>query len=142
MSQPLSSYALDKVHPAVHNPLLEAPPESVPAVDELEATLAELGLMRTTAHERSRKAAGDLKIIENEMRKLRERERGKGKAGTTGGSVGALDKGRVKREQSCASFLVSPLKPEAECIFLRRTLRHRSLDTHIHALLQTTTNRF
>lgn len=93
---------LDKTHPAVHNPLLEAPPEGVPAVDELEATLAELGVMRTTAHERSKKAAGDLKVIENEMRRMREREKGKGKAGVAGGVAGALEKGRVKREQSCA----------------------------------------
>lgn len=97
----------ESTHPAVHNPLLEAPPEGVPAVDELEATLAELGVMKARSVERVRKAAGDLKVIEGEMRRMKEREKGKGKAGTGAGGMGApgMEKGKVKREQSCASSL-------------------------------------
>ena len=105
MSQPLVQYAIESTHPTVLNPLLEAPPDSVPAVDELEATLLELGQMKARSLERSRKAATDLKVIESEMRRMKEREKGKGRA--SAGAVGGagLEKGKVKREQSCAFFL-------------------------------------
>ncbi|KAL5512012.1 NGG1 [Sanghuangporus vaninii] len=89
-TQPLSPYTPD-VHPPLRNPLLAAPHESVPAIDELEATHAELAALKRRALERAKKAAGDLKIIEHEMKKMREMEKGKARA---------LPQHRVKREQS------------------------------------------
>ena len=60
--------------------------------------------MKARSLERSRKAATDLKVIEGEMRRMKEREKGKGRAsGGAAGGVG-MEKGKVKREQSCASF--------------------------------------
>lgn len=92
MSQQLAPYPPD-AHPPLRNPLLVAPPESIPTVNDLEATHSELTALKRIARERSKKAAGDLKIIEHEMKKMRELEKGKARA---------IPPQRVKRESSCA----------------------------------------
>ena len=93
-THPPSHYGPD-AHPPLRNPLLAAPPESVPAIDELEATCAELAALKRRALERAKKASADLKIIEHEMKKMRELEKGKARA---------MPQHRVKREPSCACF--------------------------------------
>ena len=50
MSQPLVPYLSETTHPPLRNPLLVAPPDSVPAVDELEATQAELAVLKKREH--------------------------------------------------------------------------------------------
>lgn len=100
MSQPLVPYSPD-AHPTLRNPLLVAPPDSVPTVDELEATQVELAALKRRALERAKKAAGDLKIIEHEMKRMREIEKGKAPAVS---GMGGLGKNRIKRESSCAYF--------------------------------------
>ena len=48
MSQPLAPYALESTHPAVHNPLLEAPPETqVPAAYDQGAVYRQSLLTQT-----------------------------------------------------------------------------------------------
>jgi hypothetical protein len=103
----------------------------VPPVDELEATQVELLAMKKRALERGKKAERDLKVIEGEMKRMRELEKGKAKAaavvtassygntpnGLSGGGMGAglaggggqggregSAVGKVKREQSCMWF--------------------------------------
>ncbi|KAI5118320.1 hypothetical protein M0805_006603 [Coniferiporia weirii] len=90
MSQPLVPYNTE-AHPPLRSQLFAAPPDAVPSVDELEATQSELKALKQRALERARKAAGDLKIIENEMKKMRELEKGKARA---------LPLHKVKREPS------------------------------------------
>ena len=94
MSHSLRPYVLE-AHQALRSALLLAPPEGIPTVEELEATQTELKQLKQHALERARKAAGDLKIIENEMKKMREMEKGKARA-----LPNMLQK--VKREPSCA----------------------------------------
>ncbi|KAH8114204.1 histone acetyltransferases subunit 3-domain-containing protein [Phellopilus nigrolimitatus] len=91
MSQPLVSYSPDSTHPPLRSPLLVMPPDAVPSVDELEATQAELKQIKQLTLERARKAAGDLRIIESEMKKMRDLEKGKARA---------LPPHKVKREPS------------------------------------------
>lgn len=94
-THPLRQYA-PEVHPALRSALLLATPlpEVAPSVDELEAAQTELRHLKQQALERAKKAAGDLKIIENEMKKMREMEKGKARA-----LPAAVQK--VKREPSC-----------------------------------------
>lgn len=96
MSQQLAPYRPD-VHPPLRNPLLVTPPETVPTVNDLEATQSELTALKRIALERAKKAVGDLKIIEHEMKKMRELEKGKARA---------VPPQRVKRESSCACNVV------------------------------------
>ncbi|EJD06223.1 uncharacterized protein FOMMEDRAFT_166470 [Fomitiporia mediterranea MF3/22] len=90
MSQQLVPYSTD-LHPQLRNPLLVAPQELVPSLEELKSTTDELNELKRRAVERARKAAEDLKIIEQEMRRMREIEKGKAKA---------LPHNRIKRESS------------------------------------------
>lgn len=93
MSHSLRPYA-PEAHQTLRSALLLAPPEGIPSVDEIEATQTELKFLKQHALERARKAAGDLKIIENEMKKMREMEKGKARA-----LPSVVQK--VKREPSC-----------------------------------------
>lgn len=65
-------------------------PDTVPPTDELESLHAELKNLKQKTMERAKKAGEDLKTIEESMRRMKEREKGKAKA---------IDK--IKRERDC-----------------------------------------
>ncbi|KAH7905189.1 histone acetyltransferases subunit 3-domain-containing protein [Hygrophoropsis aurantiaca] len=60
--------------------LLRNPPEAVPPTDELESLQSELQMLRQKSLERAKKAGEDLKAIQESMRRIKEREKGKAKA--------------------------------------------------------------
>lgn len=76
-------------HP-FRSPLVKNPPDSVPSIDELEQLQSELMAAKQRVLERRRKASMDLKTIEESIRRMTEKEKGKSKA---------VDK--VKRERDC-----------------------------------------
>ena len=88
MVSKLSSFQLQ---PQITSSLLKNPPDAVPPIEELERLQAELKVAKAKALERGRKAEEDLKTIEESMRRMTEKEKGKSKA---------VDK--VKREHECA----------------------------------------
>jgi hypothetical protein len=88
--------------PSITSSLLKNPPEAVPPTDELERLYSELKAAKQRAADRARKADEDLRTIEESMRRMAEKEKGKSKA---------VEK--VKRERDCA--YVSMLSP---CSFL------------------------
>jgi transcriptional adapter 3 len=85
-------------HPYTYrSPLVKNQPESIPTIDELETLQSELKLARQRALERRRKAVDDVRLIEESIRRMSEKEKGKSKA---------VDK--VKRERDC-KFVLMPL---------------------------------
>lgn len=66
------------VHP-FRSPIVKNTPDSVPPTEELEALQTNLSELRLLALERGKKADDDLRTIEESMRKLKEREKGKAK---------------------------------------------------------------
>ncbi|THG97497.1 hypothetical protein EW026_g4517 [Hermanssonia centrifuga] len=64
----------------IRSTLLKNPTDTIPSTEELEALQAELKQLRQRTLERAKKAGDDLKTIEESMRRLKEREKGKGKA--------------------------------------------------------------
>jgi transcriptional adapter 3 len=76
MSSILSPYS----SPSMLLPLFKDPPEAVPPTDELEALQAELKTLSLKTLERAKKAGNDLKTIEESMRRMKEKEKGKAKA--------------------------------------------------------------
>lgn len=88
MSSILSPYSSS---PQILSALFREPPDAVPPTDELEALQAELNSLKQKTLERARKAGNDLKTIEESMRRLKEKEKGKSKA---------VEK--VKKERACA----------------------------------------
>jgi transcriptional adapter 3 len=95
MASKLSSF--NSPH-SITSSLLKNPPDAVPPTDELDRLLSELKVARQRAEDRSRKAKEDLQTIEESMRRMAEKEKGKSKA---------VEK--VKREHDCA--YVSMLSP-------------------------------
>jgi transcriptional adapter 3 len=91
MSPKLVSYLSP---PILRSSILNNPPDNVPPTDELEALQAELKSLKQSSMERARKAREDLKTIEESMRRMKEKEKGKAKA---------TDK--VKHERDCESNL-------------------------------------
>lgn len=89
MLQSLEPYNVES-NVQLQHPLLLAPPDTVPPVDELEMVQTELRVLKARALERARKADEDLKFIEGAMKRMREQEKGKAKAAA-----------KVKREPSC-----------------------------------------
>lgn len=87
MSSTVSSYASPV---AIRSVLFKSPPEAVPPTDELESLQSELKLLKQRTLERAKKAGDDLRTIEESMRRLKEKEKGKAKA---------VDK--IKRERGC-----------------------------------------
>lgn len=86
----MSTKIVTFVHPAsAHPSLLKAPSETVPGVDELESLHEELKKLKRDSQERAKKAGHDLKTIEDSMRRMKEREKGKAKA---------IDKSKPERE--------------------------------------------
>lgn len=77
MSSKLYPYPLPT---SARSPLFKNPPETVPPTDELETLQRELKCLRQKSLERAKRAGEDLKNIEESMRRIRERERGKAKA--------------------------------------------------------------
>ncbi|KXN83229.1 Chromatin-remodeling complexes subunit NGG1 [Leucoagaricus sp. SymC.cos] len=59
---------------------LKNTPDAVPSVDDLERIHSELKMLRQRAVERARKAGEDLRTIEESMRRMKEKEKGKLKA--------------------------------------------------------------
>lgn len=55
-------------------------PETIPPTEELEALQADLIELRLHTLERAKKADDDLRTIEESIRRLKEREKGKAKA--------------------------------------------------------------
>ena len=99
MAAKLSSFS---PHPPILSPLLKKAPDAVPPTDELEKLHDELKLAREKALERSKKANDDLKTIEESIRRMTEREKGKFKA---------VDK--IKRERDCTYMpLINGFKNE------------------------------
>lgn len=76
--------------PTIRSTLFENPPDVIPPTDELELLNDELNLLKQKAIERARKAGEDLKTIEESMRRMKEKEKGKAKASE-----------KVKREGGC-----------------------------------------
>ncbi|KAF8801409.1 hypothetical protein BYT27DRAFT_7198185 [Phlegmacium glaucopus] len=97
MATKLSSFS---PHPPILSPLLKKAPDAVPPTDELEQLHAELRLAKQKAIERSKKANDDLKTIEESIRRMTEREKGKFKA---------IDK--IKRERD---YTPLPDAPESK----------------------------
>lgn len=95
MASKLSSFNLPL---SITSSLLKNPPDAVPPTDELDRLFSELKAARQRAVDRSRKANEDLQTIEESMRRMTEKEKGKSKA---------VEK--VKRERDCA--YVSMLSP-------------------------------
>ncbi|KAG2040278.1 histone acetyltransferases subunit 3-domain-containing protein [Suillus americanus] len=62
------------------SPLFKSPSETVPSTDDLETLQAELRCLRQKSLERAKRAGEDLKTIEESMRRIKEREKGKAKA--------------------------------------------------------------
>ncbi len=81
----------------IRSTLLKNPTDTIPSTEELEALQAELKQLRQRTLERAKKAGDDLKTIEESMRRLKEREKGKGKA---------VDK--IKKERACTCSLSIP----------------------------------
>ncbi|TFK25743.1 hypothetical protein FA15DRAFT_668079 [Coprinopsis marcescibilis] len=79
MSSKLSPYPPP---PSVRSSLLKNVPEmgSMPSIDELEQLQAELKLLRQAAAARSKKASEDLRTIQESMRRMKDKEKGKAKA--------------------------------------------------------------
>jgi transcriptional adapter 3 len=55
-------------------------PDNIPPTEELEALEADLNELRLHTLERAKKADDDLRTIEESLRRLKEREKGKAKA--------------------------------------------------------------
>ena len=77
------------------SPLIRDPPDAIPPIDDLEALQAELKLLQQKANERAKKAGNDLKTIEESMRRMKEKEKGKARA---------VEK--VRKDRACACFYV------------------------------------
>lgn len=88
MSPKLSPYASPG---PIRSSLFRNLPETIPPTDELESLHVELKHLRQRTFERAKKAGEDLKTIEESIRRMKEREKGKARA---------VEK--VKREQDRA----------------------------------------
>lgn len=104
MPSKLSPYPITDSYPSA---LLKNTPDAVPSVDELERIHSELRLLKQRAIERAKKAGEDLKTIEESMRRMKEKEKGKLKA---------VDK--IKRERDCTSILSGTLARISLTLFI------------------------
>ena len=75
---------------AIRSTLLKNQPDALPPTEELDALQTELRLAKQRTLERAKKAGDDLRTIEESMRRLKEREKGKGKATE-----------KIKKERGC-----------------------------------------
>ena len=83
---------LTQYHPPhpIQSSLLKKIPDSMPATSDLRALQDELEELKKLSLARSKKAGEDMKAIEESMRRMKDREKGKAKA---------LEK--IKRERDC-----------------------------------------
>ncbi|KAI1791515.1 histone acetyltransferases subunit 3-domain-containing protein [Ganoderma leucocontextum] len=77
MSSAVSSYA---ALPSISSALFNNPTDTVPPTDELEILHAELTAFKVKSLEFAKKAGDDFRTIEESMRRLKEKEKGKAKA--------------------------------------------------------------
>ncbi|KAI0345002.1 hypothetical protein BDW22DRAFT_1326233 [Trametopsis cervina] len=77
MSATVTQYSFP---PAIRSALLKNRPDALPPTEELDALQNELRLAKQRTLERAKKAGDDLRTIEESMRRLKEKEKGKGKA--------------------------------------------------------------
>ncbi|KAJ7348876.1 histone acetyltransferases subunit 3-domain-containing protein [Mycena albidolilacea] len=63
----------------IRSAIFKGPPKEVPATEELESLHEELKQLKAKTLERAKKAGEDLKTIEESMRRMKEREKGKAK---------------------------------------------------------------
>lgn len=89
MSSILSQYPSS---PPPLSPLIRDPPDAIPPVEDLEALQAQLKALQQKAYERAKKAGNDLKAIEESMRRMKEKEKGKARA---------VEKVRKDRARAC-----------------------------------------
>lgn len=87
MSSGVSPYGVPLT---IRSTLFKNPSDGIPSTDELDMLRADLKLFQEKTLERARKAQEDIRIIEESMRRLKEREKGKAKAS-----------GPVKKERAC-----------------------------------------
>lgn len=87
MSSIVAQYSIP---PAIRSVLLKNQPDALPPTEELDALQAELKTAKQRTLERAKKAGDDLRTIEESMRRLKEKEKGKGKA---------IEK--IKKERGC-----------------------------------------
>ncbi|VDB84513.1 unnamed protein product [Peniophora sp. CBMAI 1063] len=78
------------------------PGEAVPSADELEALQRQLEDLRQQSLDRARKAGDDLRTIDEAMRKLKEKEKGKAKAAE-----------KVKRERGFSPMSIDSETPRS-----------------------------
>jgi len=76
MSSSLTQF--QPAHP-FRSQIVKNTPDAVPPTEELEALQADLAELRQHILERAKKADDDLRTIEESMRRLKEREKGKAK---------------------------------------------------------------
>lgn len=88
--------------PAIQSALLKKIPDSMPATSDLGALRDELEELKQISLARSKKAVEDIKAIEESMRRMKEREKGKAKA---------LDK--IKRERDCTCIRSNTRRSES-----------------------------
>jgi hypothetical protein len=80
--------------------LIRDPPDVIPSIDDLEVLQDELKRLQHKALERAKKAGNDLKAIEESMRRMKEKEKGKARA---------VEK--VRKDRACECFRVrSPIQ--------------------------------
>ncbi|KAF9480893.1 hypothetical protein BDN70DRAFT_877080 [Pholiota conissans] len=77
MASKLSGFSLPD---PITSSLLKNPPDAVPPIDELERLHMELKRAKDESIERGRKAKEDLKTLQESMRRMTEKEKGKSKA--------------------------------------------------------------
>ncbi|TFK87699.1 hypothetical protein K466DRAFT_490366 [Polyporus arcularius HHB13444] len=77
MSSSVSPYA---ALPPIRSSLFHNPPDTLPPADELEILRLELEAFKAQSLERAKKAGDDIRTIEESMRRLKEKEKGKAKA--------------------------------------------------------------
>ena len=92
MSSSVSPYA---ALPTIRSSLFNNPPETVPPTEDLELLHAELTAFKAKSLERAKKAGDDIRTIEESMRRLKEKEKGKAKAMQ-----------KAERERACASLFM------------------------------------
>ncbi|KAI0689038.1 histone acetyltransferases subunit 3-domain-containing protein [Cerioporus squamosus] len=77
MSSSVTPYA---ALPPIRSSLFHNPPDTLPPADELDILRLELEAFKAQSLERAKKAGDDIRTIEESMRRLKEKEKGKAKA--------------------------------------------------------------
>ena len=77
MSSRITNY---QTPPPIRSSLVKSPTDAIPPIDELEALQSELKLLRQRTVERGRKAEQDIILLQESFKRIKEKEKGKGKA--------------------------------------------------------------